>query len=234
MAANEIEKPSGDVRYLFSRRVRRLLFYIGLFVLYSQLVSAGLTGVYRYSPWELSFVDGGHPSIFDPWTLTLLQPPEGIGTINDLQAIGWKIEYSPTQYAVWAILPPLFGSAALMFATIARRGWPARCLLFIGSCLGIAAAIVIKLYEWGAGSIGWAWDHGIMTDMTLPNPPHPIYGYAELIGSLFLPIAVYMAIAAFIVVSGLWRLVRTSISAARGRLHPKSHPVQTVDRNQGR
>ncbi len=217
MAADEIDMPDDDPRFLFSKRIRRMLFYVCLFVLYSQLVSAGLTGVYRYSPWELSFVDGGHPAVFAPWTLTLLQPPEGIGTIDDLQAIGWKIEYSPIQYAAWTILPPMLGSGALLFAAVARRGWLARCLLFLGSCLGIAAAIVIKLYEWGVGSIGWAWDHGTMTDMTLPNPPHPIYGYAELIGSFFLPIVVYMSIIVFIVVSTVSGLIRSSIGLVRKR-----------------
>lgn len=224
-----INKHDDESQFFFSRRIRRVLSYVGLFVLYSQLVSAGLTGVYRYSPWELSFVDGGHPEIFEPWTFTVLQAPWGVGTIDDLQAIGWKIEYSPTRYAAWAILAPILGSAALLFAAVARKRWIGLCLLLLGSCLGISAAIVIKLYEWGEGSIGWAWDHGIMTDMTLPNPPHPIYGYVELIGSLFLPIVVYMAIVAFIVISSLRRLVRWSIWAARGRLHANAHPARTID-----
>lgn len=207
----------GNTQFLFSRRLRRLLFYIGLFVLYSQLVSAGLTGVYRYSPWELSFVDGGNPGIFDPWTFTLLQPPEGLGTINDLQAIGWRIEYSPIRYAHWTIVPPILGSAGLLFATIAGTGWFARCLVVLGCCLGIAAAILIKLHEFAGGSIGWAWDHGHLTDGTLPNPPHPIYGYAELIGSLYLPIAIYLAIVVYIVVSGARALFCWSKQAVRTR-----------------
>ena len=169
MQGDQPAKIAEDGRFLFSRRLRRILLYVGLFVLYSQLVSTGLTGVYRYSPWELSFVDGGDPAVFDPSTFTLLQPPEGIGTINDLQALGWKIEYSPTLYAVWAILPPMLGSGALLLGAVARRGWPARCLLLLGSCLGIAAAGAIKLHEWGAGSIGWAWDHQTLTNVTLPQ-----------------------------------------------------------------
>lgn len=228
MQVNPVDEPGGERRFLFSRKIRRVLFYAGLFVLYSQLVGAGLTGVYRYTPWELSFVDGGDPEVFEPCTLTFLQPPEGMGTINDLQAIGWKIEYSPIRYALWAIVPPILGFGALLLSSIARKTWLVRCLLLLGSCIGIAAAIVIKLYEWGAGSIGWAFSHGIMTDMTLDSPPHPIYGYVELIGSFFLPIAVYTTIVAFILISGLRQLIRWSIWLARGRL---SHTGLTIDRN---
>ena len=216
-ATESNQQDTQEAPYLFSKRVRRRLFYVGLFVLYSQLVSAGLTGIYRYSPWELSFGYGGDPDIFDPWTFTVLQPPEGIGTINDLQAIGWKIEYSPVRYALWTIFPPLFGSAGFLFASIAGTGWFARCLVVLGSCLGIAAAILIKLHEFAGGSIGWAWDHGRLTDATLLNPPHPIYGHAELIGSLQLPIATYLALVIYIVVSSAWGLIGWSIRAVRNR-----------------
>lgn len=207
----------GGAPRLFSPRIRLLLFYVGLFVLYSQLVSSGLTGVYRYSPSELSHVDGGHPEIFDPWTLTLLQPPDGIGTINDMQAVGWKIEYHPIRYAVWSIVPPVLGSATLLFASVAGSGWVARCLLILGSCLGVAAAIVIKLFEWAAGSIGWAWQLGHMTNMNLPNPPHPVYGYAELFGGFFMPIAVHVAIIVFVVASSGWGIIGLMIGAVRNR-----------------
>ena len=204
-------------RYLFSKRVRRLLLYVGLFVLYSQLVSAGLTGVYRYSPWELAFIDGGNPEVFDPWTFTLLQPPEGIGTINDLQAIGWTIEYSAIRYALLTIFPPMFGSAGLLFASIAGTGWFARCLVVLGSCLGIAAAILIKLDEFTGGSLGWAWHHTTLTHGSLPHPPHPLYGHVELIGSLPLPIATYVALVVYIGVSTAWGLIRRSIRTVRDR-----------------
>jgi hypothetical protein len=121
LKVNPIDVPRDERPFLFSVGIRRVLFYSGLFVLYSQLVSASLTGVYRYSPRELSLVDGGNPEVFDPWTFTLLQAPEGIGTINDLQAIGWRIEYSPIRYALWAIVPPIliltFGEATTVPGT---------------------------------------------------------------------------------------------------------------------
>ncbi len=217
MQGNQSGKVEDDARFLFSRRLRRLLFYVGLFVLYSQLVSAGLTGVYRYSPWEKTWFDGGDPPIFDSWTLTLLQPPAGIGTSADWLAVGRDLRYSPFRYAAWAIMPPVLGSTALLFASMAGPGWRPRCLLLFGSVLGLVAAIAIKLHEWAHGSIGWAvLSHGI-TDRTLPHEPHPIYGYAELIGSFFLPIVVYMTIIVFIVVSTVSGLIRSSIGAVRKR-----------------
>jgi hypothetical protein len=217
MQVNPIDQARDERSFLFSKSIRRVLFYSGLFVLYSQVVSAGLTGVYRYSLSELSFGYGGDPDMFDPWTFTLLQPPEGIGTINDLQAIGWKIEYSPIRYALWTIFPPIFGSVGLLFASIAGTGRVVRCLVVLGSCLGIAAAILIKLDEFTGGSIGWAWHHMTRTHGSLPNPPHPIYGYAELIGSLHLPIATYLALVVYIVVSSTWGLIGWSIRAVRNR-----------------
>lgn len=207
-------KVERDAPYLFSRRIRRLLFYIGLFVLYSQLVSAGLTGVYRYSPLEKTWFDGGDPPIFNSWTLTVLQPPEGIGTSADWLAVGRDARYSPIQYTAWALIAPILGSAALFLGAFAEAGWRPRCMLLLGSLLGVVAAFAIKLHELAHGSIGWAYISFSITDRTLPHAPHPIYGYAELIGSLFLPIAAYAAIVLFIVASAGWRLVRSLTMAA--------------------
>jgi hypothetical protein len=220
MPDHRSEPPVADIRLLFPRWIRRLLLCLGIFVLYSQLVSAGLTAVYRYSPWEPSFVDGHDPEIFEPGTYTLLQPPEGIGSAADLRAVGWRIELSPIRYAAWAVLAPVLGSAALFFAWAARAGWLSRCMLFLGSCVGITAAIYIKIYEFEEGAIGWAFSAGTMTDMLPPNPPHPIYGYAELVGSLFLPIALYLAIALFLLGSAGWMVVRWSSGAIRRRHSP--------------
>ncbi len=215
MHANLSGEHRDESRFLFSRWIRRLLFYVGLFVLYSQLVSAGLTGVYRYSPWEPTWMDGGHPAIFDPCTLTLLQPPAGVGTIENWRAIGWDIEFSPARYLGWAIIGPILGSAALFFASVARTGWRPRCMLLIGSCLGVVAAVAIKLHEWLRGSIGWAELARTITDGTLPHAPHPIYGYAEFIGSLFLPIVVYVSIVLFLMISSTWIALRSWIAAFR-------------------
>jgi len=116
-------------------------------------------------------------------------------------------------------------------ASRAAGGWLPRCLLLLGSILGIAAAILIKMYEWGNGSIGWAFMSGIITDRTLPHVPHPIYGYAELIGSLFLPIIAYAAIVVFVVVSALWRLVRWWIRLRGGQQRSNGRPAQAGDRD---
>jgi hypothetical protein len=198
---------------LFPPRLRRVLFILALFVLYSQLVSAGLTMVYRYSPSEDTFLDGGSPDIFQPGVFTLLQPPEGIGTITDVRAVGWRVEGTPLSYAAWAIVMPIVGSAAIFFATAAGRTWLPRCLLLLGSCLGLAAAVLIKLHEWAVGSIGWAIDAGSSTNFAIDYPPHPIYGYLEFIGSLFLPMAVYSAIVFFLVAAALGFLIRRSTNA---------------------
>lgn len=95
MHANSVGEHGDETWFLFSKRIRRLSFYAGLFVLYSQLVSAGLTGIYRYSPWEKTWMDGGDPPIFDYWTVTLLQPPERIGTSADWLAVGRNVGGSP-------------------------------------------------------------------------------------------------------------------------------------------
>ncbi|MGE0116807.1 MAG: hypothetical protein AB7S71_14805 [Dongiaceae bacterium] len=217
MQVDPTDGPKSERPFLLSKRVRRVLFYAGLFVLYSQLVSAGLTGVYRYTPWEPTWLDGGHPTIFDPCTLTLLQPPEGIGTIENWRAVGWNIEFSPARYIAWAAAAPILGSAALFFASVAGAGWRPRALLFVGSCLGVAAAVAIKIHEAIRGSISWAIVARRFTDGTLLHAPHPIYGYAELIGSLFLPIAIYMAIVVYILVSSARVLLRWSMQRVRTR-----------------
>lgn len=206
-----------DHQFLFSKRIRRALLCIGLFVLYSQLVSAGLTGVFRYSPWEKTFLDGGDPPVFDYWTVTLLQPPEGLGTNADWLAVGRDAGISPFRYAAWAVVGPILGSATVLFASRAGRGWRARSLLLLGSLLGIAAAVLIKIHEWSHGSIGWAFESGIITDRTLPYAPHPVYGYAELIGSFFLPIIIYASIVIFVVVSSAWGMLRSAIAAFQKR-----------------
>jgi hypothetical protein len=206
-----------DRRHLLSKNIRRLLFYAGLFVLYSQLVSAGLTGIYRYSPWEKTLLDGGDPPIFDYGTVTLLQPPEGLGTSADWLAVGRDVGISPFRYAAWAVIAPILGSAALLFASCAGRGWRPRSLLLLGSLVGIAAAILIKIHEWAHGSIGWAFTSGVITDRTLPYAPHPVYGYAELIGSFFLPIIVYASIVFFVVVSSTWVMLRSTTTAFQKR-----------------
>ena len=229
--AHDVATIEGDTCFLFSRRIRRLLFYVGLFTLYSQLASAGLTGVYRYSPWEKTWMDGGHPPVFDYCTLTVIQPPEGIGTSADWLAVRRDVGGSPFWYAAWAVVPPLLGSATLLMASSAAGGWLPRCLLLLGSILGIAAAILVKMHEWAHGSVGWAFMSGIITDRTLPHAPHPIYGYVELIGSLFLPIIAYAAIVVFVVVSALWGLARWSIGLAGGRQHPNGRSAHSGDRD---
>lgn len=215
MSVSPTYERSDESQFLFSRRMRRWFWYLALFVLYSQLASAGLTGVYRYWPWERTFLDGGNPSVFDPYTLTLLQPPLGVGTIENWRAVGRDLEFSWPAYAAWAIVAPALGSAGLFFATVAGKGWLPRCLLLLGSCLGVVAAVAIKLYEWFMGSIGWAFLAGVITDRTLPHVPHPIYGHAELAGSLFLPLGVYASIVFFLVISSARRAFRSWIAARR-------------------
>jgi hypothetical protein len=200
-------------RFLFSKKIRWALLCIGLFVLYSQLVSAGLTGVFRYSPEEKTFLDGGDPPIFDYATVTLLQPPDGLGTSADWSAVGRDVGISPFRYAAWAVVAPILGSAALLFASRTGRDWRPRTLLLLGSILGIAAAVLIKIHEWAHGSIGWAFTSGVITDRTLPYAPHPVYGYAELIGSFFLPIIVYVSIVLFIVILSIGSVARSAVAA---------------------
>lgn len=213
---NALQSPD-EHRFLFSKRTRRLLIYAGLFVLYSQIVSAGLTGVYRYSPWEKTWFDGGDPPIFDTWTLTAIQPAEGIGTAADWLEVGRDYRYPAYRTLLWAIIAPALGSAALVYAGVAGIGWRPRCLLILGSAAGILAALAIKAHEWAYGSIGWAVLSTRITDRTLPHAPHPIYGYAELIGGFFLPILIYAALVLFIAGWVWWRLSRYLWQAVRTR-----------------
>ncbi len=199
MQANQSRGPANKISYLFSIRIRRLTLSLGLFVAYSQLVSVGLTGVYRYSPSELAFVDGGNPAVFG--ALMLFQPPDRIGTIDDLQAEGFAAHYAIIEYAAWTIIAPILGSAALFLAHAARaRSATAKLLLIIGSALGIGAAAMIKLHEFKSGSLGWAVISMTATGGALAQPVHPIYGYVELLGGFFLPIIAYLAVALSVIV----------------------------------
>jgi hypothetical protein len=65
MQANQSEDSANKISYLYSSRTRRLMLCLGQFVAHSQIVSIGLTGVYRYSPSEPALVDGSSPGIFE-------------------------------------------------------------------------------------------------------------------------------------------------------------------------
>jgi len=209
MQANQSGDLANKASYLFSVRIRRLMLCLGLFVAYSQLVSIGLTGVYRYSLSEPALVNGGSPGIFD--ALMLFQPPDRIGTINDLQAKGLAVHYEILEYAVWTIVAPILGSAALFLAYAARaRSAAVKLLLVIGSAAGIGAAVMIKLHEFKSGSLRWAVMSMTASDGPLAEPVHPIYGYAEFFGSLILPVVVYLAITLSVIVMACKRPVDRS------------------------
>lgn len=65
MRPGQSEDSPNKISNLYSNWTRRLMLYLGLFIAYSQLVSIGLTSVYRYSLSEPALVDGGSPGIFD-------------------------------------------------------------------------------------------------------------------------------------------------------------------------
>lgn len=214
MQVHQSGDPANKISYLFSIRIRRLMLYLGLFVAYSQLASAGLTGMYRYSPTELAFVDGGSPGIFN--AVMLFQPPDRTGTINDLQAKGLAAHYAIIEYAAWAIIAPILGSAALFLTYVARaRSATAKLLLIIGSAVGIGAAVMIKLHEFDSGSLGWAVISMTATGGALAQPVHPIYGYVELLGGFFLPIIAYLAIALIVIAMACRRLAGKPSDTAR-------------------
>jgi len=196
--------------------LRRFILYLGAFVAYSQLVSAGLTAVYRFSPSELAFVDGGSPGVFD--ALMLLQPPDRIGTINDLQANGLTVHCTPLDYAAWTIIAPVLGSAGLFLAYIARsHSALAKLLLVMASGVGVVAAFMIKFHEFRSGSLGWAVGSMTATGGALAQPVHPIYGYAEFLGSLVFPVIAYVAITLGVVVTTCREFLTLSRKAGRDR-----------------
>jgi len=197
---------TADPAYLFSLRIRRLLFHLGWFVAYSQLASTAFTGVYRYSPSEPAFVDGGSPRVFN--ALMLVLPTDHLGTINDLQAQGFSDHFDVIEYAMWAIVAPVLGSAALFLAYVTgARSATTKLLLIVGSVAGIAVAVSIKLYELKLGSIGWAMLSMTATDGPLVQPVHPVYGYVEFFGSLILPLLAYPAIILAVIVSAFRRII---------------------------
>ncbi|MGH6932286.1 MAG: hypothetical protein ACREEE_07610 [Dongiaceae bacterium] len=204
-----------DARYLLRAPVRRWLFYAGMFVFYCQLVSAGLTGIYRYTPGEPGILDGVDPPLYD--AVLLIQPPDHIGSINDLQAHGLNVGYSPVKYAAWAILPPLVGAIPLWLASVARTSsLLTRTLLLFSLCLGFASTLLIKVFEIFGGSLGWAFSARTTTNAPLSQPVHPIYGYVELVGGFFLPIAAYPLLAIFIA-SSTFILISRRLSSWAGR-----------------
>ena len=48
----------------------------------------------------------------------LFQPPDRIGTINDLQANGLTVHYAPLEYPASAVTALILGSAGLFLAYI--------------------------------------------------------------------------------------------------------------------